>query len=194
MLSWTSTRTLSGRIQPELAQDGARLADRTGAVGAGLVPVGRSTQHEARVAGAERADDQVVDRGRALDRTDRDDPAIDAELARRGIGIGEQALLVGRVDPGPGDHARTGGRARRVDQLQRPAHLAGGDDALGHQQVENGVRQRHVVGERRVLDVGLPRVRVIVLVMVVVVAHRDVSGSSQGSKRSTTVVSSAGPS
>jgi hypothetical protein len=46
-----------------------------------------------------------------------------------------------------------------------------------------------VVGERRILEVGLPGVRVVVAVM----AHRDASGSSQGSNRSTIVASSALP-
>ena len=48
------------QIEPELGQNLARLADGAGAIGALLVPVRRQAQQIARIAGAERADDDIV--------------------------------------------------------------------------------------------------------------------------------------
>ena len=50
-----------------------------------------------------------------------------AELGRGGVRVGQQARLVGRVEPSPGDHLRTGGRRLGVDLLERAAQLVGRD-------------------------------------------------------------------
>ena len=68
------------QLQPELRQHGAWLTHHPAAIGARLVPIRRRPQQQARVAGAQGADDHIVRAGRVLDRPDRDAAGIDAEL------------------------------------------------------------------------------------------------------------------
>ena len=88
----------------EVGQDAARIHDGARAVRRRLVPDRRQAEHLPRVAGAQRADDDVVHRRRVLD----DDDvlalrALEAELGDRGRAVGEQPGPVVRVGPRPGD-------------------------------------------------------------------------------------------
>ena len=68
-----------------------------------------------RVAGAERADDEVVHRRRVLDDVEMAaGPALEADLGDRRGAVGEQPLAEGRVGPGAGDDL---GAALRPDLL-----------------------------------------------------------------------------
>ena len=96
----------------ELAQHAARIDHGARAVGRRLVPDRRQAQHRPRVAGAERADDEVVDGGRVLDH----DHVLAlragvAELGDRGGGVRAAAAPCRR------DRSR---RARRPGAVARP--------------------------------------------------------------------------
>ena len=91
--------------------------------------------------------------GVVRDGADRDAAGVDAELERGGVHVGEQARAEAGIDPGAGDEPGAVGGAAAVDELQRPAQLVGREHALGLQQVGHGLGQRHVPGERRVLEV-----------------------------------------
>src|SRR6058998_4315624 len=78
------------QVEAELAQDHARLTHRPRAVLERLVPDRRQADQRVRVAGAERANDQIVYSGRVLDHLEVD-PA-EAQLFD-GLGpVGEEAL------------------------------------------------------------------------------------------------------
>ncbi len=128
---------------------------------------------------------RLCTRGRVLDRANRDGTGIEAELAGGKVHALEQPPFKGRIDPGARDHASAVGRALRVDALDHAAQLVAGDDASLDQQQGHRLGHRHVMGERRVLDVRLLGMRRMVMMRMVVmgvrVAHRDASsaGSSQ---------------
>ena len=101
----------------ELGQHAARVDHRARAVGRRLVPDRRQAEHRPRVAGAERADDQVVLVGRVLDRHHvlALPPAV-AELGDGRGGVRAQPVGEGRIDPGPRDHP---GAVARPDLASR---------------------------------------------------------------------------
>jgi probable F420-dependent oxidoreductase len=120
----------------ELTEHGPRLPDRSRPVGEALVPARRGPEQRHRVAGAERADDDVV-RGFVVG----DDPQLvtqpgEAKLRRRGVSVGQQEVTVAGVGPRPGGHPgavqrRTAGGEpgqERVDLLV--AGQPGGDQPL----------------------------------------------------------------
>src|SRR4029434_4394061 len=100
--------------------------------GEGLVPDRRQAQYVPRIAGAQRADDDVVALGRVLDCAEVIADALGAGQGRDGPGaVREQRLLEGGIAPRLGDDARADMRA--------DAGLVGLDDAV----------------ERRALDIAL---------------------------------------
>ena len=107
----------------ELGQHGPRLSHGAGAVGPALVPVGRDAQDALGVAGAERADDEVVPLGRVLEDDEVCRPRLDAQLPRRRRRVGQQPGLEGRVGPGPRHQAGAEGGRPGVDLLQHPAEV-----------------------------------------------------------------------
>src|SRR5439155_865459 len=92
-----------GQVDAELVQHHARLTHRPRAVLERLVPDRREADESMRIAGAERANDQIVYSGRVLDHLEVD-PA-EAQLFDRRGPVGEEALAVRRIDPGAGVEA-----------------------------------------------------------------------------------------
>ena len=92
------------QFQPEFAQNAARVEDGARAIGRRLVPDRRQAEHRPRVAGAERAHDQVVDLRRVLDHHHVFSlPAGKTKLGDGGAGVLEQALLEGGIHPRASD-------------------------------------------------------------------------------------------
>ena len=148
-----------GQVDAELAQHHARLAHRARAVLERLVPDGRQADEGVRIAGAERAHDDVVDAGRVLDHLEID--AAEAQLLDGRRPVGEEALLVVRVDP----RARHDlGAVVRADVL-----LVGADDA-----VDGLARDEPLLDEQRLERADAQRedgLRLAVMVPVIVVVR-----------------------
>ena len=87
-------------LEAELAQHRSRLGDHAGAVGRALVPVRRQAEHRPGVAGAKRADDRVVSRGRVLEH--------------------DHGLALGAGEPELGDRRRAVLRAGAACTRDRP--------------------------------------------------------------------------
>src|SRR6266850_5339428 len=154
-----------GKIDAELAQHDAGLAHRPRAVLERLVPDRRQADERVRVARAERADDHVVDAGPVLDDLQVD--AAEAQLLDGLRPVGQEPLLVRRVDPRPRDDL---GAVVRADVLLVRAHDAvdglARDELLLHQQ---GLERAHAQREDRF---GLPvMMAMLVAVLVMGVAH-----------------------
>src|SRR2546426_192671 len=109
-----------GQVDTELAQHLARLPHRAGPVLERLVPDRRQPDERVGITGAERADHEIVDAGLVLDDLEID--AAEAQLLDGRRPVGEEPLLVRRVDPGPGDDL---GAVVRADVL-----LVSADDAI----------------------------------------------------------------
>src|SRR5262249_28273688 len=124
---------LRGQGDAELREHLARLEDGAGTVGGRLVPYGREPEHRPRVAGAERAHDDVVDGRRGLDGDElgATPAAAEAELGDGRGAIGEEALLVDGIDPGARHYLGAVHRPHvllvRLDNL---VHHLGGQEAL----------------------------------------------------------------
>ena len=86
-------------------------------------------------------------------------PASMPSSRRRRVDVGQQPRAKRRIDPGPGHQPGAVGRAAAVDGLERAAQLVGREHALGLQQGGHRLGQRHVAGERRVLEVRPVRMR-----------------------------------
>ena len=111
----STTRTFDVVLErdAELVQHAARVGDGTRPVRDALVPIRRRAEQRSRVAGAECADDQVMDVVGVLERDhDRRLTGIQIELERSIARVAKQALLECLVDPGPRDDLRAvGGRS-----------------------------------------------------------------------------------
>src|SRR6266851_2751980 len=152
--------TLSGRSTPNSRN--TTRGSRTG----------RERDESVRIAGAERADDEVVDAGRVLDHLEVD-PA-EAKLFDGRRPVGEEPLAVRRIDPGAGDDL---GAVVRPDVL-----LVGADDA-----VDGLARDELLLDEQR-LEGADPeredgfRLAVMVPVFVVGAAHDVLLAGAAGSR------------
>ena len=175
--------TSSASVEAHLGEHRARLADDAGAVGRVLVPGRRQAEHRPRVAGAQRADDDVVDVRSVLD----DDDvlalrAAEAELGDGGRAVVEQPGLVVGVGPRPGDDLGAVQRAdvvgvrlmkpvddRRVDEapleraairaLRRAGPARGGRAGWGSAVMRAPGSSRRGDGEDEGLAVRRPRAR-----------------------------------
>jgi DNA-binding transcriptional MocR family regulator len=141
--------------QAELREHHARLPDCPRPVGEALVPAGRGTEQRHRVAGAQRADDDVV-RGLGV----RDDPQcvaqpLETQLGRGRGAIEKQQVTVVRVGPGAGDHP---GAVHRRGQREQPsqklvdlvvAGQPGGDQPFLELARPRGGRQVIMAGQDR---------------------------------------------
>ena len=102
------------QLQAELLQHAARVDHRARAVRRRFVPGRRQAQHRQRIAGAQGADDQVVDLRRVLDRDDvlalggRGNPARRSPCCRRSAGA---ACRPDRPRPWPPPWRRCAGRS-----------------------------------------------------------------------------------
>ena len=94
-------------------QHAARVDHRARPIRRRLVPARRQAEQTPRIAGAERADDEVMDGGRVLDH--HDDAAPRARGIRSGsivrVRVLQQPRLEVRIDPGPRDDLRAAPRA-----------------------------------------------------------------------------------
>src|SRR2546425_5191549 len=87
-------------LDAELTQDAPRVEHGARPVRRRLVPDGRQPQDRPRVAGAERADDEVVDLRRVFERHHvLALPAHVAELGDRSGGVGEEPRSERGIDP-----------------------------------------------------------------------------------------------
>ena len=104
------------QIEAHLLQHCARLAHDARAIRRRLVPGRRQAEHRPRVAGAERADDDVVYGRPVFSTTTMCSPCgpPNPSSAIAAVRVGEQAALVLRVSPGPRDHP---GAIQRADRL-----------------------------------------------------------------------------
>ena len=84
--SHTRISVSAGSVDAEVGEHAARVHDGARAVGRRLVPDRRQAEHLPRVAGAQRADDHVVQLGRVLDRDHV--LALAADIAERGDRLG----------------------------------------------------------------------------------------------------------
>ena len=171
--SLTRISTSSGTIGAELGQHRARLRHRARPVGLQLVPVRRQAEHRPRVAGAQGADDQVVDPLGVLE----DDEAgvvveADAELLAGGAAVGEQPRLERRIDPGPRHDLGAERRRARIEDLDLAADLVRPDQPLLDQQLADGRLHDLVVAGRPGLAGPGRGVPVVMVVIMPVRMHR----------------------
>src|SRR5262249_46174015 len=175
--------------EPEIGEHPLRIDDRARAVRRRFVPDGRQPQHFPRVAGAQGADDEVVDFGRVLERDQmRPDRADMSERIRRLGRVFEQALLEVGIDPGARHDARAVMRAdlrlaRLDDRVERGrldiAFLGQDRFERPHPQLQVG-QLRHL---SRAMRVGMG---------MRVVRHRNTSLSSRATLTKTGVPTKAG--
>ena len=160
------------QLDAEIGEHAARILDRARAVGRGLVPDRRQAEHLPRIAGAQRADDHVVEARGVLDRDQMvADPAHVAELAHRLGGVVEQRPLECGIAPGLGDDTRAVVRA--------DLGLVGLDDGVERGRIDvaflgqDGLQRAHAqlhLGEFRA-------VLVMMLLVVIVPGHGEPSAS-----------------
>ena len=132
-------------------------------------PLPEQAEHPARIAGAQGADDDVVDRGRILDRPDGYVAGGQADRFRRRVRVLEQQRLECGVGPGAGDQPGAIGRRPRVEPFELFAQFVRRDHALVDQHLAQRLRHHLVLAEGRVLDVRLEGTGVIVSMIVPVV-------------------------
>ena len=131
-------------------QHAARVAHRARAIGGGFVPMRRIAQHRAGVAGAQRADDQVMDAVGILQHAERRHPGHgDAGRLRRRRAVAQHQRAIVGVGPGAGDHARADLRARAVSAGDALLDLGFRHHATRDQRGDEAVQQRDAVGAGR---------------------------------------------
>jgi hypothetical protein len=164
----------SGRVRAEFGEDTARVAHRPRAIGAAFVPGRRAAEDAARIAGTERADDEVVHIAGVLNSAvSTVSPLRQAEFLHRRAGVGREPGGEVRIGPGAGDNTRAvlGHRGCPLP-FDLGADLGRGQYAIAREQQ---VAHRHAPQPERGEDgdmcvvILLIGVVVMVVVMVVVV-------------------------
>ena len=146
----------------EIGQHAARIVDRARAIGRRFVPDRRQPEHFPRIAGAQRADDHVVQLRRVLDRDQVIADAVEqTERGDRLAGVLEQRLLERRIAPGLGDDA---GAVMRAD-----LGLIGLDDGVERRRIDIALLGQHGF-ERAHAQLHFRQLGAVVVVMVVVVS------------------------
>jgi len=154
---------LLGNNGAELAQHRARLAYHAAPVVLALVPGGRHAEERARVAGAERAHDYVVQPRRVLHRDQAIGFQVDAPLGAGALAVDEQALPEIRVHPGMCDDARAALWKLGIELLHAPAQLLGRYHAFRLEQLLHGAAHDLVLRRRTVVERAVARMVVIVM-------------------------------
>ncbi len=178
--SCTRTSTLSGTEVPNSRSTARGSRTARARYSRLLYQEGGKPKDRARIAGAERADDDVVHLRRVLDDDEMERSHVVAEFLDRGGAVGEQALLVGGIGPGAGDDLRAHRGRDRVAKLDRLADVLGGEHALLDQELLEREPEELVIGvdlfvrgRKRVLRQGREivrvRMRVAMIVIVIVV-------------------------
>ena len=124
-----------GNLCPKLDQHRPWLFDRPRPVGFELVPVGRQPKDFPRIAGTERADEDVVNLLRVLD----DDELgvlekADPEFFSGGATVGEQPRAKVRVNPSPRDQLGAKRRVAGIHHFEHAPDFAGAYQLLLDQQ------------------------------------------------------------
>jgi hypothetical protein len=158
----------------ELGEHRARLVDRPRPVRFELVPVRWQPEHRPRIAGAQRADDQVV---HLLGVLQHDQPGVvveaDAQFLAGGAAIGEQALPEGGIDPGACDHPGAQRGGARIDHIDLVADFLRPDQLLLDQKLADRPLHDVVVTQAG----GRADFRVRMIVTAVCRSHRQILSS-----------------